>query len=220
MPSERDGDSFSKRTMAADMVRLMGALGHERFGLVGHDRGSYVAFRLALDNPAAVTRLVLLDCVPILEALERCDERFAASWWHWFFFAQTAKPAEDWITRDPEAWYRLDRESMGAENHDDVLAAIRDPETVRAMVGDYRAGLHVDRAHDEADRSAGRRVTCPLLVGWSARDDMEELYGDPDGIWSRWAEEFSYVSIDSGHHVAEEAPKALARELLSFFGPH
>ena len=46
--------------------------------------------------------------------------------------------------------------------------AIHDPATVRAMLEDYRAGLGVDRAHDEADRAAGRRITCPTLVLWSA----------------------------------------------------
>jgi haloacetate dehalogenase len=58
----------------------MRALGHDRFAVVGHDRGAYVAFRLAMDHPAAVARLAILDAVPIGEALARCDARFAASW--------------------------------------------------------------------------------------------------------------------------------------------
>ncbi len=36
--------------------------------MVGHDRGAYVASRLALDHPARVTRLVILDAVPIGDA--------------------------------------------------------------------------------------------------------------------------------------------------------
>jgi len=43
-------------------------LGHERFAVVAHDRGSYVAMRLALDAPEVVTALAVLDCVPIGEA--------------------------------------------------------------------------------------------------------------------------------------------------------
>lgn len=209
-------EAFSKRAMALDMLRLMRSLGHERFAVVGHDRGSYVALRLALDHPEAVQRAALLDCVPILEALERCDAHFAASWWHWFFFAQTAKPAEQWIARDPDAWYRLDGEQMGARNHADARAALRDPDTIAAMVGDYRAGLHVDAAHDRADRDAGRHLRCPTLIAWSGRDDMEQLYGGPEEIWSRWAPGFRYVTIDSGHHVAEEAPDALVAVLEAF----
>lgn len=75
-------------------------------------------------------------------------------------------------------------EAMGEENHADHLAAIHDPATVRAMLEDYRAGLGVDRAADEADRAAGRRVTCPTLVLWSNRDDLVELVGDPLAIWA------------------------------------
>ena len=51
--------------------RLMRRLGHERFAVVGHDRGSYVALRLAMDHPDAVTHLAVLDCIPIVEHLER-----------------------------------------------------------------------------------------------------------------------------------------------------
>jgi len=47
-----------------------------------------------------VRRLVILDAVPIGEALARCDARFAAAWWHWFFLGQTDKPAGR-ILREP-----------------------------------------------------------------------------------------------------------------------
>ncbi len=125
---------------------------------------------------------------PDRRAPDRTDARFAAAWWHWFFFAQPDKP-ERAITADPAAWYGSNApgkaEAMGPENHADHLAAIHDPATVRAMLEDYRAGLGVDRAAEEADRAAGRRVTCPTLVLWSRRDDLEELHGDPRPIWAR-----------------------------------
>src|SRR3712207_1431677 len=100
-----DHAPYSKRAMAGDCLALMRALGYERFAVVGHDRGAYVAFRLAMDQPAAVTRLVVMDAVPIGEALARCDATFAVRWWHWFFLGQTAKPAELVINADPDAWY-------------------------------------------------------------------------------------------------------------------
>ncbi|MDP1092140.1 alpha/beta hydrolase, partial [Klebsiella pneumoniae] len=88
-----------------DCVALMRKLGFERFAIVGHDRGSYTAFRTAMDHPDVITHLAVLDGVPILEALERCDVRFASAWWHWFFFAQAEKP-ERAIFADPGLWYR------------------------------------------------------------------------------------------------------------------
>jgi haloacetate dehalogenase len=184
--------------------------------VVGHDRGSYVAFRLAMDHPEAVSHLAVLDSIPIVETLERTDARFATAWWHWFFLAQPDRP-ERAILADPDAWYTGDPERMGAENHADWLRAIHDPDTVRAMIEDYRAGLGVDRAADEADRAAGRRVACPTLVLWSRRDDLEELFGDPRRIWTSWTDDLRGGRvIDSGHHMAEEAPEELADALAGF----
>jgi haloacetate dehalogenase len=210
-----DHSAHSKRAVATDMARLMTALGHERFHLVGHDRGSYVALRLALDHEDRIDHLALLDCIPISEHLARADARFATMWWHWFFFAQPDIP-ERVITADPDGWYGGDPTAMGAENHAEWREAIHDPRVVRAMLEDYRAGLTIDRAHEEADKAAGRRLEVPLLVLWSLRDDLEQLHGDPLGIWRDWAADVRGHGIDSGHHMAEEAPAALAHALIDF----
>jgi haloacetate dehalogenase len=210
-----DHAPYSKRAMAADVRVLMSQLGHDRFAVVGHDRGSYVATRLALDSPQAVRALAVLDCVPIGEALARADARFATAWWHWFFFAQRDKP-ERAILADPVAWYGGDPTSMGADNYADFRRAIENPATVRAMLEDYRAGLGVDRAADDADRAAGRRIGCPTLVAWSRYDDLEDLYGDVLAIWRDWAVDVRGAVIDSGHHMAEQAPDQLAGELVGF----
>jgi haloacetate dehalogenase len=215
-PTTPDHAPYSKRAMARDCLTLMRTLGHEPFAVVGHDRGAYVALRLALDHPAAVHRLAILDAVPIGEALARCDARFAASWWHWFFLGQTAKPAERVISADPEAWYQARPEQLGAEAYADYRRAIHDPATVHAMCEDYRAGLGIDRAHDDADRRAGRRVACPLLVLWAARDDLGELYGDVLGVWRSWADDLRGRALDCGHHLSEEAPEELVAELRAF----
>ena len=212
-PPGDDFAGYGKRAMAGDVLALMRLLGHDTFAVAGHDRGSYVAMRLALDHPDAVSRLAVLDGVPIGEALARADARFATAWWHWFFLGQTAKPAERVINADPDAWYRLDPEQLGPEAYADVRAALADPATVHAMCCDYRAGLRVDRAADDADAAAGRRITAPTLFCWSTRDDLVELYGDPLAIWRRWAVDVRGVPIDSGHHMAEENPVALAAAL-------
>jgi haloacetate dehalogenase len=214
-PTTPDHEPYSKRAMARDCVALMRALGHERLVVVGHDRGAYVAMRAALDHPDAVVGLGVLDAVPIAEALARCDAKFAALWWHWFFLGQTAKPAERVINADPDAWYKATPDRLG-EAYDDYRRAIHNPETVHAMCEDYRAGLGIDRANDEADRAVGRRIGCPVLMLWAANDDMEDLYGDPLAIWCDWADDVRGGPIDSGHHVMEEAPDELASELRAF----
>jgi haloacetate dehalogenase len=218
-PSTPDHEPYSKRAMAGDAVALMRSLGHRRFAVVGHDRGAYVALRTALDHADAVTHLGVLDAVPIGEALARCDARFAEAWWHWFFLAQPELP-EMVIGVDPDAWYaardQLPFAHMGEEAWEDFQRAIHDPATVHAMCEDYRAGLGVDRAADDADRAAGRQVACPVLVLWATRDDLGRLYGDVLGIWRTWAPDVRGGPIDSGHHIAEDAPHELATEIRSF----
>ena len=217
-PPAADHSAHSKRAVAGDLVGLMDYLGHRQFAVAGHDRGSYVALRLALDHPDRVSRLALLDSIPISEHLARMDVRFATSWWHWFFFAQPNIP-ERVINADPDAWYCGDPEVMGQENYNEFRRATRNPAVVRAMLEDYRAGLTVDRAHEEADRAAGRRITVPLLVLWSLGDDLVDLYGDPLRIWADWAHDVRGHGIDSTHHVAEMAPAELAAALADFWRP-
>jgi haloacetate dehalogenase len=213
-----DHAPYSKRAMAGDCLALMRGLGHDQFAVAGHDRGSYVAFRLAMDHPEAVSHLAVLDSVPIGEALARCDTTFATKWWHWFFLGNPDARAERVINADPDAWYHGDgaRAQMGELAWADYQRAIHDPATVAAMCEDYRAGLGVDRDHDDADLAAGRLLSCPVLVLWATRDDMEQLYGDPAAIWHRWAKQVQGAPIDSGHHIAEEAPAQLAAALLDF----
>lgn len=218
-PTTEDHAPYSKRAMAADVLRLMGGLGHDRFTVAGHDRGCYVAFRVAMDHPDHVDAFVPMDGVPIGTALARADARFARMWWHWFFLGNPEARAEQVISRDPDWWYRVEdkRAQMDGEAWADFAAAVRNPETVHAMCEDYRAGLTVDRAADDDDLAAGRTIAAPTLVVWSARDDMEELYGDPVKVWRQWATSVvGGARIDCGHHIAEEAPEQLVEALLPF----
>jgi haloacetate dehalogenase len=213
-----DHRPHSKRVGAQHLLAAMRSLGHDQFAVVGHDRGSLFAFRLALDHPTAVTRAALLDCLPVSEHLDRADARFATAWWHWFFFAQPEIP-ERVINADPDAWYRGDPDLMGQENYDEWRTVLRDPEVVQGMLEDYRAGLTVDYRDEVADQDAGRRVQPPVLLLWSTLDDLEELYGNPLAIWRNWADQVEGHGITSGHHMAELAPDELVRSLATFLDP-
>lgn len=105
---------------------------------------------------------------------------------------------------------------MGEENHQEWQKAIHDPAVIRGMLEDYRAGLSIDAEHERADKKMGRPIEQPLLVLWSTRDDLEDLYGDPLAIWQDWADNVSGHGIDAGHRVAEQAPEELASTLGNF----
>src|SRR4051812_43123190 len=87
-PVTDDHSGHAKRALAADLVAAMGELGHTTFAVAGHDRGGRVAYRMALDHPAIVTRLVVLDIVPTAEVWARADAVMALGYWHWAFLAQ------------------------------------------------------------------------------------------------------------------------------------
>jgi haloacetate dehalogenase len=170
-----------------------------------------------MDHPERIANLAVLDSVPIGEAFAHCDARFALAWWHWFFFAQPAPLAERAILADPDAWYHPSRNHKSDAAFEDYHRAIRDAATVHAMMEDYRAGATIDRAHDDADRAAGKRLSCPLLVVWANRDDMAALYGNPVDVWKNWSDDVAGLALDSGHHMAEEVPDALSAALEKFF---
>ena len=215
-PTDERHLPYSKRAMADDIVKLMRELGHEQFAVVGHDRGAAVAFRLAMDHPHAATRLVVMDSIPIGEHLKRADVNFASRWWHWFFFGQTEKPAERVISADPDAWYGEGPMDSPPEAIEDYRRAIHDPATVHAMIEDYRAGLTIDRQHDDDDRRAQRRLHMPVMVLWARQDDLADLYGDPVAVWQTWADDVIGKEIDSGHHMAEAAPAEVTAVLRRF----
>lgn len=211
-----DSRHSSKRTKARVLKEMMASLGHETFYVVGHDRGSLTAFRMAMDYPGMVRKLITIDGLPVLEHLERADWKFATDWYHWFFFAQPEKP-ENAIMANPADWYKLPSPAViGSEAYEDLFHVIHDRDAVHGMIEDYRAGIRIDHAHDRQDRENNRRLHCPMLCLWSLRDDLERIYGDPVAIWRSWAEDVRGFGIDSSHHVAEENPNDLAKAIADF----
>ncbi|WP_421109917.1 alpha/beta fold hydrolase [Streptomyces sp. NEAU-S77] len=58
-PSDKPRDGYDTGTVAAELVALMRALGHERFAMAGHDVGMWIGYALAADHGAAVRRRLL-----------------------------------------------------------------------------------------------------------------------------------------------------------------
>ena len=180
-PASTDHAAYSKRAMAGDMAALMNSLGHDRFGVVAHDRGARVAHRLALDFAAHVQNVAFLDIIPTLEHFERTDMAFAMGYYHWFWFAQPHPFPENVITAAPEAWFRAhtSREPKGADFFHpdalaDYLAAVRTPQMITGMCEDYRAAATIDLEHDRASRAQGTKISCPALVLWGAQGKIDE----------------------------------------------
>lgn len=58
-------DAMDYPTLAADVAALIERRGLDRPDIFGHSMGGKAAMRLALDNPDALSRLIILDIAPI-----------------------------------------------------------------------------------------------------------------------------------------------------------
>ncbi len=220
-PGGELGEGYSNRERADELVELMGRLGHERFAVVGHDRGGRVAYRMALDHPDAVERLGVLNIVPTVDQFERMAEGAALEYWPWFFLAQPSPFAErviaasaEYVVRDILATWTARPDAISPEAVDRYVEACT-PETIPGMCADYRASFHLDRQMDAKDRNAGRRIECPVLVHWGAD---EGALSDSLDVWRRWADRVEGEPLPSGHFIPEEAPDELAASLRVFLG--
>src|SRR5688572_23501924 len=80
--------NYSFRVMAEDMIEVMQQLGHQRFNLVGHDRGARLSHRMCLDHPERVMKVSLIDGLPSYHVFTNTTKNWALGAWHWSFLAQ------------------------------------------------------------------------------------------------------------------------------------
>jgi haloacetate dehalogenase len=223
-PADPGHLAYSKRTMARDFVAVMQALGHDRFAVVSHDRGARVGYRLALDHPDRIERLVTLDVVTTLDAWTDMNMANAVGRFHWPFLARPAPFPETMIGRDPV--YFLDYLLAQWTAKKDLSAfdpralahyrrSFSRPEVIRASCEDYRAGATCDPEIDAADRAAGRIIACPMLALWGAAR-KDGFVNGPLETWRRWCPHVVGGPVVSGHFLPEEAPDATLAEVLPF----
>lgn len=220
-----DHSTYAKRTMARDITGLMDALDLPRAHILGHDRGGRVAYRLALDAPDRVDRLGIIEIVPTGAFWANWDATLAMKAYHWTFLAQPAPLPERMIGADPvayidwtlAAWTRAKSlDVFPPEALDSYRAQARDPARIHAMCADYRAGATFDRALDDADAAAGRKISAPLMFLW-AKGGFPAQTGDPANHWRAWATDVRDASCVSGHFAMEEAPEDVLATFVPFF---
>ncbi|MFD1541342.1 alpha/beta fold hydrolase [Nonomuraea guangzhouensis] len=215
-PAETGGTTYAKRTMAADIVALARALGHDRFALAGHDRGALVAFRAALDHPETITHVACLDVLPTLDMWDVMHGVSAAVGFHLYLMAQPPGLPEQLIAAGSDAFFghfldiwATDPQAIPAEVRAAYLAACRD--AVPSIVADYRASAGIDVVHDQADRDAGNRLRMPVTV---LQQDWGAALGfDAAARWRAWAPDLRHDTVTCGHFMAEEAPADIAKAL-------
>jgi len=217
---------WTKRRVGEALVALMGALGHERFAMIGHDRGARAGYRLVLDHPGVVKAFASLTVVPTLDAMEGVDYRFAQKNYHWFLLSQPGNLPETLLAAAPDAVIDWEFDVMQAAD-DAVIepaaraayrAAFRNSTVRHAMCEDYRAALDEDLAYDRADRLAGRKLDCPVLALWP--DVQSAGKPLPVDVWKRWADNVVGATTTGDHLQPEDRPAEVLAALMPFLRQH
>jgi haloacetate dehalogenase len=216
--------AYSKRVMAGDMVLLMDELGFRRFFVMGQNRGARVAYRMALDWPERVARLVVLDIATTWDTWQPKQQTARRNVVEWGFLAQPAPIPEALIGADPNAWLEgcLKRRTQSgslAPFDPRALASYRkslsDPDRVHATCEDFRAGASCDLSDDQEDRKLGRCIACPTLVVWGRSGSLAPM-GDPVDLWRPWCATVAGCVLESGHFIPEEDPIGLLGAVQPF----
>lgn len=215
--------NYSFRAMAQDQVEVMQHFGFAQFYLAGHDRGGRVAHRLALDYPAAVRKVSVLDIAPTLTMYQDTSQLFATRYVWWFLQIQPFPMPENLIGFN--AAYYLDYhlqvqgKTPGAvtpEARQEYRRGYCCTGTIHAACEDYRAAAGIDLAHDRADDAAGHYVQAPLLALWGAQGTVGHLWNVLD-TWRAKANHVAGQALDCGHLLPEEQPAAVLTHFQAFF---
>jgi haloacetate dehalogenase len=224
-----DHSNYSKRSMAADAHALMQSLGHERYMVAAHDRGARVAHRLALDQPQAVQKLVLMDIAPTLDMYEATSLAFATAYYHWFFLIQPAPLPETLIGGAAREYLHTCLGRWGATGTAgaspwepqavaDYEAGFCNPEGIHGACEDYRAAASIDLEHDRASRAAVQKIACDLLALRGDRGVVHRLFYSL-ALWrAQCSGTVTEQALPCGHFLPEEQPEKTAAAMLAFLG--
>jgi pimeloyl-ACP methyl ester carboxylesterase len=199
------------------LVADVRAFGREEAIVVGHDWGGVVAWRLAMDNPGMVQKLIVMNA-PHPGAFAR---ELKASWsqrlksWYALFFQIPWLP-ETLLALSPMATARLffrrtavRTNAFSDQDLDVMAAAIAQPDAMQAMIHWYRAAVRYPSSR------RAQVIEVPTLLIW-AEDDV--ALGKPltYGL-EEWVPNMSvhYIS-HCGHWVQNEAPDEVNEQVLAF----
>lgn len=222
-----DHSNYSKRVMAEDMIALMRALGFNKFHVMGHDRGARVGYRMALDHPEVVDKLVLLDIVSTYDMYSLSDREFSKALFQWYFFTQQAPLPEDMILASRNQFFRFSLHIARYDNKNDTSAeafpkAVYDeylrrytPEVIHAICEEYRAGETVDLVLDKQDLDNGKKLQAQTLALWGGNGLVERFF-KPLECWAKFGDHFHGHALPCGHFIPEEAPIPMLKAVEKF----
>jgi pimeloyl-ACP methyl ester carboxylesterase len=220
--SDKPESGYDTGTLAGDLVALMDALGHRRFAVVGHDTGFAISYALAADHPDRVARVALAE-IPGPPIAAHSPPVFVPGavndrLWH-IPFGRVDRLPEQLVTGREDIFFGYEFAVQGGKLPDEVVdyyvrVLRRDPETLRACFGFYRA---LDATLAQNAERATRRLPMPVLAIGGAASYGEHV---AEAMTPLADDVQSAVIASAGHWVAEQAPDELLAVLTAFLAPY
>ncbi|MEU2779263.1 alpha/beta hydrolase, partial [Streptomyces sp. NPDC007162] len=218
--SDKPDDGYDAGTLAADLVALMAALGHDRFDVVGHDIGTWTGYALAADHPERVGRLAILEAlIPGLTPSPPFFGPAAVNLKLWQFGFNRLTDLNEELVRGRERLFfgwqfatkAATRTAIPEYAVDVYVDAITmDSRALRASFAYYRA---LDETIAQNEQRSKTRLTLPVLaVGgalWSGAGAAQTMRLAADDVTE-------VVLDDCGHYPAEEQPARFVEILEDF----
>ena len=226
LPGQGDSDrplaGYDTASVAKAVHGLLQQFGVERYDLVGHDVGAWVAYAHAALFGAEVRRLVLMDAgipgITLPDALPSAPDK-AWRTWHFAFHVIpdlpemliTGREREylDWFLRRKAA----NPETFAESDLEEYVRVFRRDGGLRAGLAYYRAAaLSAQQNRELSDKG---KLAMPVLA-----------LGSDQGSISDMATPLRAFATDvrggtipfCGHFLQEEQPEAVAAELTAFLG--
>jgi pimeloyl-ACP methyl ester carboxylesterase len=213
---------YEKESLAADVVRLLDALGLERVRLAGHDWGGWTGFLVSMRHPERVERYLALNIPPPWGKL---DLRTVANMWRFWYQALLASPGLGrWVVRNRPEFVRFllkgsarGKEIWSEEELEAFSEPLREEARANATVQLYRTFLTRELPKLSRGAYESLRLTVPTLLLFGT-DDFAISTALLRG-YEPYADDMVLELVpDCGHFIAEERPQLVTERALDFFG--
>lgn len=212
--SDAPDEGYTKAAMARDVRELMSGLGYSKVSLVGHDMGTMVAYAYAVQFPAEVKSITLMDAY-LPGVGEWTKAGLVRDEWHLHFFGKTPQALvqgreriylehfwNDFAADPGKSLPEADRKIYAAE--------YARPNHVRAGMEWFRV---LDQDAREFHEFAAKPLTIPMLVLTGEKGAGDFLIKQAELIDTDMQ---GAVVPGAGHWLMEEAPGYVIPKVVEF----
>jgi pimeloyl-ACP methyl ester carboxylesterase len=224
-PAVPAGEGYRVEDHAADLFGLADALGFDRFGLVSHDVGAYVAQTFARLHPERLMGLFFFDCpYPGIGQRWAEPDHLGEIWYQSFHQLPVAVEVVGSSRAATERYFRhfLSHwaHDPNAFEEEDIAAWVDNYCAPGTLQGGFNWYIAAHAARLELMRHGAPKlplIEVPTRVRWGASDPILKIEW-ADRLGEYFADcDFAPVEA-AGHFVAYERPDVAVAEITDFFG--